>query len=93
MGLAHRVRSRFGRCYELARNQEPLLQGKITLLVTIDASGKVASVVPTQNTLGERIVPCMVLAVRETRFDTAGWEGTSFPLQMTFVPPTHDRPR
>lgn len=66
------VRPALKECYRTGKKANPNLVGKARLVLNVDASGKVSSIKSDgKSDLGEKVVACMVQALKSAPFDGA----------------------
>ncbi len=66
------VRPALKECYRTGKKSNPNLVGKARLVLAVDATGKVSSVKSDgKSDLGEKVVACMVHALKSAPFDGA----------------------
>ncbi|MEL6181536.1 MAG: AgmX/PglI C-terminal domain-containing protein [Myxococcota bacterium] len=71
-------------CYERGLKRNPSLRGKVSLMVTISASGAVSNVNVRQNTLRDAgVISCMTSQARRWNFPKP--EGGSVTVAKTFI--------
>ncbi len=72
-------------CYERELRQSPTLAGRIVVALTIQTSGSVSNVRPTENTMGnDAVASCVVRVIQGFRFNP-GPEGGSVSYSFPFV--------
>jgi hypothetical protein len=76
----------FRRCYNTGLREESLtMTGSTRMTAKIDATGRVASVVPTMNGLSDKVVACVAAVVGAAQFAPPEGGGATVVIPVTFA--------
>jgi hypothetical protein len=75
----------FRRCYVDGLNADPKLSGKTRVTAKIGPDGAVVSATPSATALNDKVVACVVAAVRAARFSAPEGGGATVVIPVTFV--------
>jgi hypothetical protein len=79
------VRPALKECSRAGKKTNPNLVGKARLVMTVDPSGKVASTKSVDKSeLGEKVIACMLQALKASPFDGAQCKGKTVTIPIEF---------
>ncbi len=80
------LRPRFRACYQQGLAQDPSMQGKVTIAVSVGPNGEVSSAEPSSNAgLSAGVAACIARAIRNAQFSAPGGSGSKLSVPVTFV--------